>query len=371
MKTLVIGGYGHFGSRISRALAGQAGIDLWVGGRDLRKAQAMAATIKGARGVAIDHTSSDLAEALCALKVDLVIHTAGPFQKQDYKVAIACADAGAHYIDLADARRFVCDFPAALHARFAAARLIAITGASTLPALSSAVVASVTKGWQHIDAVETVIAPGHRTGRGVATMAAVLSYCGQDIPVWKQGCWMTQEGWMHPVPVTLADLLPRLGSLCDVPDLELLPARFAVRQSVIFRAALEIKATQWCFAVLAWLRREGLIKKPERLAWLLNFAAAALNPWGSDQGAMVVSVAGVDAQGAAKQLEWHITALKGHGPEIPCMPAILLARRLAMGEPMPVGAFTSVGLLDLAEFESEFDRWGMRTQVLPAYPAGL
>lgn len=363
MKTLVIGGYGHFGARISRALAGQVGIDLWVGGRDLRKAQAIAATMKGARGIAIDHTSSNLAEVLCALKVDLVIHTAGPFQTQSYGVALACAEAGAHYIDLADGRRFVCDFPAALHARFAAARLIAITGASTLPALSSAVVAKLTHGWQHIDSVDTVIAPGHRTGRGVATMASVLSYCGQDITIWKQGRWMAQQCWMHPVPVALVDLPARLGSLCDVPDLELLPARFAVRQRVVFRAALEIKFTQWCFAVLAWLRREGLVKKPERLAWLLNLAAGILNPWGSDAGGMAVSVAGVNAKGAHQQVEWHITA-RHNGPEIPCMAAILLAQRLAMGEPMPVGAYTSAGLLTLAEFEPEFARWDMATQTL-------
>jgi short subunit dehydrogenase-like uncharacterized protein len=57
------------------------------------------------------------------LGAELVIHTAGPFQGQDYGVvAAAVAAAGAHYIDLADGRRFVCDFPAALDAAFREAR---------------------------------------------------------------------------------------------------------------------------------------------------------------------------------------------------------------------------------------------------------
>jgi saccharopine dehydrogenase-like NADP-dependent oxidoreductase len=36
--------------------------------------------------------------------VDSVIHTAGPFQGQDYAVARSAIAAGANYIDLADGR---------------------------------------------------------------------------------------------------------------------------------------------------------------------------------------------------------------------------------------------------------------------------
>lgn len=46
------------------------------------------------------------------------------------------------------------------------------------------------------------------------------------------------------------------------------------------------------------------------------------------------------------------------------MAAILLARRLARGEALPVGAHACAGLLTLAEFEPEFARWGMVTDVV-------
>jgi len=52
-----------------------------------------------------------------------------------------------------------------------------------------------------------------------------------------------------------------------------------------------------------------------------------------------------------------------HGPEIPTFAAVLLARRLARGEPLPVGAHACLGLLDLPEFEAEFARWQIDSQV--------
>jgi hypothetical protein len=42
-----------------------------------------------------------------------------------------------------------------------------------------------------------------------------------------------------------------------------------------------------------------------------------------------------------------IIARSGHGPYIPCMPAILLARRLAKGEVRQRGASPCVDLIDL------------------------
>jgi hypothetical protein len=80
---------------------------------------------------------------------------------------------------------------------------------------------------------------------------------------------------------------------------------------------------------------------------------------------MVVRVEGTDAQGTPARRAWHIAADDNHGPEIPCMAAILLARRLARGDDaLPIGAHACAGLLALSEFEPEFARWGMVTDVV-------
>jgi len=365
LKTLVLGGYGNFGARICRALAKDPLIELMVGGRDLQRSQALACELGGSsKGVAIDLSASDFSQTLRDLGVELLIHTAGPFQQQAYGVAQATAEAGAHYIDLSDGRRFVCDFPAAMDPSFRAAGLTAICGASTVPALSSAVIDQLCKGWQTIDTVDTCIAPAQTAPRGKATLAAVLSYCGEPIQVWDQGRWQARRGWSRPETVFFSQLRPRLGALCDIPDLELFPARYGVGQRVVFRAALEVTLTQRVFAALSGLRAVGLLRQPARLAGLLNATAPALDFLGTATGGMVVRVQGLDASGRTVRRAWHITAAQDHGPEIPCMAAILLARKLARGEALPVGAHACMGLLQLAEFEPEFARWRMVTEVM-------
>lgn len=364
LKTLVLGAYGNFGARICRALADEPGLQLLVGGRDPQRAASLAREIgHGARGVSLDHTAEGFGQTLRQLGVGLLIHTAGPFQQQDYAVATAAAAAGAHYIDLADGRRFVCDFPAAMNGVFSAAGRTAVCGASTVPALSSAVVDHLCSGWQRVDAIDTCIAPAQTAPRGLATLAGVLSYCGEALQVWDGGQWQARLGWARPEPVQFARLRPRLGALCDIPDLELFPAHYRVTRRVMFRAALELGAAQRALAVLARLRAWGVIRQPARLAGFLNGSARALDGLGSALGGMVVRVEGLDATGRTVQRSWHIAADKNHGPEIPCMAAILLARKLARGQALPAGALACLGMLKLAEFEPEFARWGMVTDI--------
>ena len=363
---LILGGYGNFGARIARALAGHPAINLTVAGRDAARAGAFAAELgPDVKGVALDVRADDRALRMANLGAQLVIHTAGPFQQQRYDVALAAAQAGAHYIDLADARRFVCDFAAHTDAAFQAARRCAISGASTVPALSSAVVDHLTRGWQRIDLIDLCIAPAQAAARGLATMTAVLSYCGEPVDVWLEGRWQVQHGWAQPRRVHFARLRPRLGALCDIPDLELFPLHYPGVRSVRFDAALEVTLAQRALAALAALRRARCIPRPDRWARTLNALAPLFDRFGSALGGMVVRVEGVDATGVPARRSWHIAADRNHGPEIPCMAAIVLARRLAEGsDKPPIGAQACVSALTLHDFEPEFARWGMLTDVI-------
>lgn len=358
MITIVLGGYGNFGARICRALANSPGIELVIAGRDLHKARTLAQEC-GAGAAAIDVNDNTLSQVLRDLGAGLVIHTAGPFQEQGYAVALAAAAAGAHYIDLADGRRFVCDFPAALDHAFRTQDLIAISGASTVPALSSAVLDQLTAGWRSVTEIDISIAPAQTAPRGIATMEAVLSYCGAPIQVWQDGRWVTRYGWATPGKVEYARLKPRIAALCDIPDLELFPVRYPGVQSVMFRAALELGISQRGLAALAWLRRRGVVKKPQRLAGFLNRASDVLDLFGSALGGMVVRVRGLDGAGEPVARAWHIAADDDHGPEIPCMAAILLARRIGAGSLAEAGAHTSTSMLKLADFAPEFEKWNM------------
>ena len=94
-----------------------------------------------------------------------------------------------------------------------------------------------------------------------------------------------------------------------------------------------------------------------------HWAAAQLDRFGTERGGMSVEVSGRDAHGRHLRRSWHLTADGGHGPEVPCMAAVILARRLARGDAAPPGAAPCVGLVTLDEFEPEFQRWGMVTEV--------
>ncbi|AIY41571.1 Saccharopine dehydrogenase-related proteins [Collimonas arenae] len=365
MKTVVLGGYGNFGARICRALADSPDIELVIAGRDAKRATQLAAELGGrASAMRLDLSQPDLTEVLRNIGAQLVIHTAGPFQQQSYTVPLAVAAAGAHYIDLADGRRFVCDFPQALDAAFRKNGRIAITGASTVPALSSAVVTQLSERWRSLDSIDICIAPAQTAPRGIATMAAVLDYCGAPIQVWQDGKWVTRHGWADLTRIHFARLRPRIGALCDIPDLELFPLHYTGLRSTMFRAALEIGLSQRALAAMAWLRKTGFINRPERFAGLLNRTANGLDFLGSALGGMVVRVAGTDANGRPVRRAWHIAADDDHGPEIPCMAAILLARRLAQNTLPGAGAYTSVGQLNLSDFAPEFAKWCMLTDIV-------
>jgi len=130
VRIVVIGGHGNFGARICRTLAADKGIDIVAVGR-----RSAAPPDAGVRSANLDIAAPDFPASLAALRPTVVIHCAGPFQGQDYGVASAAIAAGAHYIDLADGRRFVAGFSGALDEAARAAGVLAISGASTLPAI--------------------------------------------------------------------------------------------------------------------------------------------------------------------------------------------------------------------------------------------
>lgn len=358
MRLLILGGYGNFGARIARALAREPGIELLIAGRDRARADGLAQEI-GATSMRIDALGPGLTEALRRARADAVIHTVGPFQGQGWDVALAAAEARAHYIDLADGRRFVCDFAAALDSPFRAVGRTAITGASTLPGLSTAVIDSMRTRFSTIETVDLCIAPAQQAARGVATLRAVLGYCGEPFRVRQDGRDIEVRGWSGLQRVRFARVPMRLAAWCDVPDLELLPTCDSELHSVSFRAALEVELTQRALAALAFMRARRWIPPVSGLAGLLDRLAGPLDRLGSGTGGMVVRLAGRDRAHRPLRLAWHVTAPDRHGPEIPCMAAIALARRLAAGEAMPPGARPCAGLVSLAEFEHQFERFGM------------
>jgi len=348
---LVLGGYGNFGAYICRTLAGDGNIRLLIAGRDAGKAKRFANQLglPDDRGVHLNAEVVNMARQLRALGVNTLIHAAGPFQGRDYRVARACLEAGCNYIDLADARHFVAGI-AKLDDAACTAGVLVTSGASSVPALSAAVVDNFLPEFSQLDSIRHAIVSGSRTP-GIATLRAVLGYCGKPFQRLEHGKMQTVYGWQdlhwrrYPGSVGW-----RWLSSCDVPDLVLFPQRYAGVKNVAFHAGLGVPLSHLATWVLSWLVRWRVVNNLADWAKPLYWISRKLEVLGSGASAMHVELSGLGHNGRPLSRTWHILAFNHHGPHIPCGAAIALARKLARGEKLPAGATPCVGLVSLDEY---------------------
>jgi hypothetical protein len=349
-RVLVLGAYGFFGRRICEGLARNPRIQLLLAGRDLSQATAFAYqlgfTAQHARRV--DAADPQLPTLLRKLGVRVLIHTAGPFQGQDYHVARAAIAAGCHYLDLADGRDFVAHITR-LDAAARAAQVSVISGVSSLPALSAAVVDSYLEEFSRLDSIRIGISSGALVP-GIATIRGIFGYCGKPIRVLEKGEWVEVHGWLdrqtHNFPRPVGT---RLFGRCDVPDLVVLPQRFPDVKTVSFHAGF---ASDTGHKLVEWLARQvqsGRIESALPFAKLFYFVARRVQSLLSDSGAMFVTLMGAGTEGEPKLINWKLLASENHGPNIPCAPAIALTNKIAAGFVPPAGAQACTGLLTVEE----------------------
>jgi len=369
---LVLGGTGVFGSRICRRLARHGGLRIFIGGRSPAKIRRLVREIREDSSdsdvrCCIVNLPDDLPVVLDETAARLVIHTCGPFQGQDYRVPEICIDKGVHYLDLADDREFVSGF-GRLNRRARRKGVLAVSGVSSVPALSSAVVEDLKPAFARLDEISIGITPGIRSPRGLAVVEGILSYTGKLIPRWQDGAWRQVHGWQDMRRRSLStSRMGRLGTrwfaACDVPDNALFPEAYPDVRAVAFRAGLELSLLHWGLWFLSWLVRWRVIANLRPYARVLRDLAALFAGCGSDRGGMFVDLVGLDADGCRVGLTWTLLAEAGDGPWVPCLPAVVLTRKLARGEITARGAFPCLGFLSLAEFGSEVEDLRVDTEV--------
>ncbi len=355
MSVLILGGAGVFGSRLAELLV-EDGHRVIVAGRTAATLEALATRL-GVEPLVLDRADvAAVRHALTHHEVTHLIDAAGPFQNYaGYDVAEAAIEAGCHYLDLSDDAAFTAGI-STLEERAEEAGVAVLSGVSSVPAISGAVVTGLTEGWRQIHHIEAAIMPGNRAPRGRSVMEAILGQVGEPLRLWQAGRWEEAPGWSDPRMYDLPGAERRQAALIGAPDLRLFPTHFRAA-TVEFRAGLELGIMQQSLALWSWLRRRKLVPNAKIFRRPLHRVATMLDRFGSDRGGMVVRVIGVDGSGALMEAWWVMSVGAGKGPYTPALPAAILVRK----DKLLPGARAAISEFSKAEIEEEFKRIGART----------
>jgi hypothetical protein len=356
-KVLVLGGYGNFGKRIAHVLTRQT-IPVIIAGRDRGKAQTIVNELPPSLAeIAVFDVNKNLDEQLKLLKPSLIINTCGPFQTTDYSIAKSCIAHGIHYIDLADGRDFVTQITS-LDSEAKSHDVTIISGASTVPALTSAVIEHYLTQISEIESLTFGIAPGQKAERGLATTQAILGYVGKKL----KACagYEVRYGWQDIYIQNYPHLGKRWMANCDIPDLDLLPIKYGIKR-IKFSAGMENPLVHMGIWALSWLIRIGLPLNLSNYSSALLKASHWFDYLGSADGGMHIILHGKDKAGTTITKKWFIIALDGDGPYIPTIPAIVLAKKIISGQFSTRGAMACVGLISLKEYLQELKDFKVST----------
>ena len=378
IKVLIIGGYGTFGSRLVELLKDEPNLKIIIAGRSRSRAKTLCIIQTFAELVPAEFDRDGDVEAQIGwLKPDIVIDASGPFQaygEDPYRVVRGALAAGADYMDLADSTDFVVGISQFDEAARAAGKVV-LSGLSTYPALSGAVIRHLANGLNTVDRIAAGIAPSPYAGFGDSVIKGILSYAGKPVQIVRNGRVMRAPGLVDSRNYTITQpgkipLFTRRFSLVDVPDLKLLPQHYPRAGEVWFSVGTE---PAWLLKLLntfGELVRNKVLRSLSFLAPVIGWVANRFH-WGEHRGGMFVRLYGHDLDGNLCRRRWHLIGEGDDGPHVPVMAvAAIIARRLA-GQPTEPGARPADRELLLQEFDPFLAARNISTMVLSDVPEDL
>lgn len=90
-------------------------------------------------------------------------------------------------------------------------------------------------------------------------IAAILTYAGRPVPVWREGELQETTGWLDSRVVTMPRLRRQRVAAVETVDAQALGPTLGVTSRVAFQAGLRSWIEQWGLMALARLRQAGLV----------------------------------------------------------------------------------------------------------------
>ncbi|MBC8037933.1 MAG: DUF4166 domain-containing protein [Rhizobiales bacterium] len=366
MRILILGGYGTFGGRLVDLLLDEARLTLFVAGRNPEAAERFCRARKGeARLVPVMLDRNDCEEQLLTLKPDLAVDASGPFQAygdNPYSFARAAIAAGSDYIDLADGADFVTGISALDELARQSSRF-ALSGMSSFPVLTAAVVRKLAQGMDGIESIVAGIAPSPFAGVGLNVIRAIASYAGKPVKLLSGGAWVERAGFFDSRRLTVnvpgeIPLRPIRFALAEVPDLKVLPLDWPSLKTMWMGAGPTPAFLHRLLWIAAGLVKLRMLPSLVPLAPVMNWVINTLR-WGEHRGGMIVEIKG---QGKV-QRSWHLVAEGDGGPFIPSMAAEAIIRGCLNGRRPAPGARSGHRDLELDDYAPLLARHGIKTGV--------
>ena len=364
MKVLILGGYGTFGGRLAQLLARDPRVSLLIAGRSHAQAQTFCDRLApGALRAAVRFDrDGDAAAQIGALRPDLVVDATGPFQcygEDPYRIIKACIRQSIDYLDLADGSDFVKGVAQFDHEARERGVFI-LSGVSSFPVLTAAVLRRLANGLAKIDTVTGGIAPSPYSGVGMNVIRAIASYSGKPLALVRDGRPSTGVAMTESLRYTISPpgKLPLKNirfSLVDVPDLKVLPELWPGLESIWIGAGPVPEILHRMLNGLAWLVRLRLLPSLLPFSSLIHQVSNRVR-WGEHRGGMFVAITGTDVNGAATAHSWHLLAEGEDGPLIPSMACQAVIERCLVGRRPAAGARAATAELELEDYETLFSR---------------
>ena len=369
LKLLIIGGYGTFGGRLVRLLSDQPELAILVAGRALHKAaDFVSAQVGRAKLIPLQFDrDGDVHQQLNEQKPDIVIDASGPFQSygvDPYRVVEASIACGAHYLDLADGTAFVQNI-----SRFDSIakqkEVFVLSGASTCPVLTAAIVEHLTGDLTSVDSITGGIAPSPFAGLGLNVVKAIATYAGKPLLVQRDNQLAKTHALTESRRYTIAPpgrlpLRPMTFSLLDVPDLQLLASLEPPARNVWFGVATMPASYQALLRLLARCVKSGVFRSIRPLAATMHFFMNHLS-WGEHRGGMFMEVRGTNIEQQNILRSWHLVADGDDGPMVPVLAAVAIIRKCLGSEPPAAGARPAIGILGLDDYKPMFRQFKINT----------
>jgi hypothetical protein len=334
-RILIAGGYGVFGRLLAAELLQTTHADVVIAGRDLEEAGAACRDLLSpgrVEPVRVDlGRSGELGRA--AEGCTAVVCTAGPFQTLSPSLVVEVVEAGAHWLDIADATGWVLGLLAdrRLDERARAAGVAVGTGLSTLPALSGVLARLLVELVPQARGATVVLSIGNRNRKGTAAIASAM-----------------MGGLRDPVRVTTPFGL-RVAYRIDSPDERLL-ADEGIEAAC--RVALESPLARRV-AVLARSRSERAHSRSTlRRAHVLS-RASSLWRHGTSGGCVQVELADGHEHRA-------VAAFVGTDQRMAILPAAIVVQHLLERADSDSGVIRPTDWMPIADWITELQDRGIR-----------